>query len=42
VLKVGLPAALSRIRGHAFAHQQTLADVAGDIVERRLRLDSGE
>lgn len=41
-LQVGLPEALLRIRGHAFAHQQTLAEVAVDIVERRLRLDSGE
>lgn len=41
-LKVSLAEALLRIRGHAYAHQMTLAQVARDIIERRLRLDSGE
>jgi hypothetical protein len=41
-LKVSLSEALLRIRGHAFAHQMTLAQVAKDIVERRLLLGSGE
>ncbi|MFC4857792.1 GAF and ANTAR domain-containing protein [Actinophytocola glycyrrhizae] len=41
-LKVSLAVALLRIRGHAFAHQRTLAEVAKDIIERRLRLDDGE
>lgn len=41
-MKVSLAEALLRIRGHAFAHQMTLVQVAKEIVERRLRLDSGE
>jgi hypothetical protein len=41
-LKVSLQEALLRIRGYAFAHELTLAEVAGHIIERRLRLDSGE
>jgi GAF domain-containing protein len=41
-LGVSLSEALLRIRGHAFAHQMTLAAVAIDIVERRLQLDSGK
>ncbi|GAB3460288.1 GAF and ANTAR domain-containing protein [Actinophytocola sediminis] len=41
-LKVSLPEALLRIRGHAFAHQRALVEVAKDIIERRLRLDNGE
>ena len=41
-LKVSLPEALLRIRGYAFVHQRTLAQVAKDIIERRLWLDSGE
>lgn len=41
-LKVSLQEALLRIRGYAFAHQMTLAEVARDIVKRRLRLDIGE
>ncbi len=39
---VSLAEALLRIRGHAFAHHMTLAEVAKEIIERRLRLDSGE
>lgn len=39
---VSLAEALSRIRGHAFAQHLTLAQVAREIIERRLRLDSGE
>jgi hypothetical protein len=34
--------ALLRIRGHAFAHRLSLADVARQVVERRLRLDDVE
>jgi len=41
-LGVGLNEALLRIRGHAFAHRLTLADVARQIIERRLRLEHGE
>jgi hypothetical protein len=41
-LGVGLNEALLRIRGHAFAHRLTLADVARQIIERRLRLEDGE
>jgi hypothetical protein len=41
-MRVSLADALLRIRGHAFAHHMTLAEVAKDIIERRLRLDSGE
>ena len=41
-MRVSLAEALLRIRGHAFAHHMTLAQVAKEIIERRLRLDSGE
>jgi hypothetical protein len=41
-LQVSLSDALLRIRGHAFAHHMTLAQVARDIIDRRLRLDIGE
>jgi GAF domain-containing protein len=41
-LKISLSEALLRIRGHAFAHQMTLTQVAKDIIERRLMLDNGE
>lgn len=41
-LTVTLQDALLRIRGYAFAQQRTLAEVARDIVERRLWLDSGK
>jgi hypothetical protein len=41
-LKVSLPEALLRIRGHAFAHHLTLAEVARAVIERRLRLDNEE
>lgn len=41
-LGVGLPEALVRIRGHAFARGRTLAEAEEDIVERRVRPDSGE
>lgn len=41
-LRVSLAEALLRIRGHAFAHHMTLGQVAKEIIERRLRLDSGE
>jgi hypothetical protein len=41
-LGVSLNEALLRIRGHAFAHRQTLDDVARQIIERRLQLEHGE
>ena len=41
-LGVSLNEALLRIRGYAFAHRLMLADVARQIVERRLRLEDGE
>jgi GAF domain-containing protein len=41
-LKVSLPEALLRIRAYAFTHHETLAAVAKDIIERRVRLDSEE
>lgn len=40
-LGISLNEALLRIRGHAFAHRLTLADVARQIIERRLRLEDG-
>jgi hypothetical protein len=41
-MRVSLAEALLRIRGHAFAHHMTLVQVAKEIIERRLRLDSGK
>jgi hypothetical protein len=41
-LDVTLQEALLRIRGYAFAHEMPLAEVAGHIIGRRLRLDNGE
>lgn len=41
-MRVSLSDALLRIRGHAFAHHMTLTEVAKEVIERRLRLDSGE
>jgi hypothetical protein len=41
-LGVSLNEALLRIRGHAFAHRQTLVNVARQIIERRLQLEDGE
>lgn len=41
-LDVSLPEALARLRGYAFAHQMTLAEAAGHIIMRRLRLDTEE
>jgi hypothetical protein len=41
-MRVSLAEALLRIRGHAFAHHMTLNEVAKEIIERRLRLNSGE
>jgi hypothetical protein len=41
-MQVSLAEALLRIRGYAFAHHMTLAQVAKEVIERRLRLDSGE
>jgi len=40
-LGVSLAAALARLRAHAYANDQSLADVAKDVVARRLRFDNG-
>jgi hypothetical protein len=37
-LGVGIAEAFIRLRGYAYAHDRRLADLAGDIVARRLRL----
>jgi hypothetical protein len=37
-LGVGVESAFARLRAYAYAHDRRLADVAGDIVARRLRL----
>ncbi len=37
-LSIPAPEALLRIRAHSFANDQTVAETAGDIVARRLRL----
>lgn len=36
---IGVTEALVRLRAHAFAHDRQLADVAADVVDRRLRFD---
>ena len=41
-LGVGAEEAFVRLRGYAFAHNRSLADVAADIVARRLRLGTAE
>jgi hypothetical protein len=38
-LGVGLAEALARIRGHAYAENRQLAEVAADVIARRLRFD---
>jgi hypothetical protein len=38
-LGVSLGEAFARLRAHAFAAGATLGDVAGDVVNRKLRLD---
>ncbi len=40
-LGVGMGEAFARLRAYAYAHDRRLADVAGDIVARRLRLHPG-
>jgi hypothetical protein len=42
-LGTGIADAFARLRAYAYSHDLRLADVAGDIVARRLRLrpDSG-
>ncbi len=37
-LGVGIAEAFARLRGYAYAHDRRLAELAGDIVARRLRL----
>jgi hypothetical protein len=39
-LGVSVEAAFARLRAHAYAEDRTLGDVARDVVERRLRLDT--
>lgn len=39
-LGVSAEEALARLRGHAYAHERRLIDVARDILARRLRLES--
>jgi hypothetical protein len=41
-LEVNAEGALARIRAHAFRHERELADVARDVVERRLRFEQEE
>jgi hypothetical protein len=38
-LGVTAEAAFARLRAHAYAHERRLSDVAGDVVDRRLRFD---
>lgn len=38
-LGLSVTEALIPLRAHAFAHQRRLADIAADVVERRLRFD---
>ena len=40
-LGVSLEDALIRLRAHAFAGSAAIGDIAGDVVSRRLRFDSG-
>jgi hypothetical protein len=37
-LRISLPAALVRLRGHAYASGRSINDVARDVLDRRLRL----
>lgn len=39
-LEIGIAQALIRLRAHAFGHERLLADVAADVVGRRLRFDA--
>ncbi|HET9061510.1 MAG TPA: GAF and ANTAR domain-containing protein [Acidimicrobiales bacterium] len=41
-LGIGIGHALARLRGYAFANERLLADVAKDVVARRLRLSADE
>jgi len=38
-LRISVTDALIRLRAHAFAHDRLLADVAQDVVDRKLRLE---
>ncbi|KOU68059.1 hypothetical protein ADK57_15545 [Streptomyces sp. MMG1533] len=40
-LGVGIEEAFVRLRAHAYAHERRLADVAADLVSRRIRLSPG-
>jgi hypothetical protein len=37
-LDIPIPEAVTRIRAHAFVHDQTITEVAAEVVDRRLRL----
>jgi AmiR/NasT family two-component response regulator len=37
-LQVSLPEAMARLRGHAYAHNRDLSDVARDVVTGKLTL----
>jgi hypothetical protein len=41
-LNVGAAEAVVRLRAYAFSHDRTASEVAWDIVDRRLMLDSDE
>jgi hypothetical protein len=41
-LEINVAQALIRLRGHAFAHDQLLREVAADVVARRLRFAPGD
>jgi hypothetical protein len=37
--QISIAEALIRLRAYAFSHDRLLADVAGDVIARRLRLE---
>jgi hypothetical protein len=41
-LNVDLAEALARLRAHAFAQDRSVAEVADDVVARRLRFDRSD
>jgi len=38
-LEITVTEALVRLRAHAFAHERRIADIAADVVARRVRFD---
>jgi ANTAR domain len=38
-LNLGVDDAMARLRAHAFGNQRSIYDVAGDVVDRRLRFE---